>query len=444
MSGADYQDAAVGSLCWPAERDAAADEQDEFSFSSLLLLSPSSSWSLSSSSLSSSPPLCLSLPLSPRAQCEEADCCHTAELRTDSPAPDCSLSGLSTGGDDGSGGSDCGVASTDSDSPQLLSSPRAAHPHPHPLQHPLSSASFKASGGRKRRLPAASCSASPCPSPSPSARCCSELLGDAEKRERNKQSASDYRKRRKLFVSSLEKQLQQAEARLSEAQQEARRLAAENSSLRQTISAMKQRKTASTDTAAERGGDLSLLSSSSGGTHSSAALCPRIPPQFRPTPPSLSAAAAEGGCAAAVGPVRRSSRRAAGAEAAGGADSLRLGSLCMFVLFSFFLLYLPFVTQHDGSSPQAVSQQHAAAFSAFPQSDAQRPPDCSLLSSPLLCHRGRTILALDAEAEGGELREEQWAETQPSLQPAGDEWRPAVNESARDAWLPPLPTATAL
>ena len=61
-----------------------------------------------------------------------------------------------------------------------------------------------------------------------------------DKRERNKQSASDYRKRRKLYVASLEQQLNELKAALRVEREEGKKLRGENTVLRASMQMMRE------------------------------------------------------------------------------------------------------------------------------------------------------------------------------------------------------------
>ena len=284
----------------------------------------------------------------------------------------------------------------------------------------------------------------------------SPVLDEEDKRERNKQSASDYRKRRKMYVTSLEQRLQDASAQLQEAQSSMKKLTAENQVLRQSMQVLSTlvHQRSNTPTAAAslgngRGTD-STVASLLALPSSSPLLGPLVPPPYRPVAPSLQAdcaisafsaseAAEEAGPIGAR-PLRSSLKpatadssrsRRAGPSGAAKAETRqrqrRMGGSLMAVLFSCFLLYLPWLMHMDDTTPASFfpasqlpsSLQASWWLSSSSPSLSSSPshlhsalpsPDCAL--QPWSCHAGRTLLAVrtrgtavDAVDPHGEARE---------------------------------------
>ena len=245
-------------------------------------------------------------------------------------------------------------------------------------------------------------------SSSPSSSSPSPPVVEEEKRDRNKRSASEYRKRRKVYVLSLERSLQEANQALNEVQSTMRKLTAENGVLRHSMQVLSR--LVHKDRAEDSAGLAQLLDAGAGlrgakgeeeraeGAEKSPLL---VPAGFRPVAPSLQRDGRPSDASMAEEEPQRGMRtRGRQSRRPSGARRPQAG-LLLAVLFSCFLLYLPWLMDLGGPADSNTAL-YAASFLAnsslhFPSSAPfSSSPDCSLSSSA--CNRGRTLLTLHSPA----------------------------------------------
>ena len=445
------------------------------------LLPSSLSSSPSSSSLSFS-----SLPLSPLSdsgseECEERASSSSSSLSSDStpspriaPSPRCSPRAAARLGSVAAAG---GVVEAVNVSARRCAGGRARANVPAPLRNRKRRLTASSPDAQGRRSPIASVSSSSSssspvwraqsdppppargwvsstsPSSSPSVSSSSPSCSspgeceEVDKRERNKQSAADYRKRRKVYVISLEAKLADAAAQLQEAQTSCKRLTAENQVLRQSMQVLStivhQRSDSPQAAAREQASRKSVSSTAKPHVSLPSSAVLLVPPPYRPVAPSLQAdgcalggsfsgdvsEAAEGD-GLSGGRARRAVKPAARSRA-GGDDASRsqrgaaagvarketrqkqVAGTLMAVLFSCFLLYLPWLVHLDTAMPSSLifpSALHSSVQLLSPSSSPHQPqsalltfPDCGL--QPWTCHKGRALFALHTQQQGDEATE---------------------------------------
>ena len=257
--------------------------------------------------------------------------------------------------------------------------------------------------GRKRRL---TVSAAP-------QQCDDESVVPEDKRERNKQSASDYRKRRKLYVVSLEQQLNEVKAALRVEREEGKKLRGENTVLRASMQMMRefvQGNKPSTATQKEQRVEQKEADEDEHEEQAAeavkrweTAVSVRIPEEYRPVAPSQQVEVdTEEGAAHTHNTRKRRGGRVATTKA--GSKQHKVG-LTLFVLFSCFLLYFPWLTELSSSpllhTPSATTMVDVLGGDKVGEPSSlfySTPPDCVL--QPELCNRGRTILeVMDSDVQ---------------------------------------------
>ena len=244
-----------------------------------------------------------------------------------------------------------------------------------------------------------------------------ESVVPEDKRERNKQSASDYRKRRKVYVASLEQQLSELKVALRCEREEGKKLRGENSVLRASMQMMrefvqggkKKQKVAATTRMEEKEEEVEKEEEDEEDAEVTkrweAAVSVRIPEEYRPVAPSQQVEEQTEEGATHTHNTRK--RRGTHSANPAGSKQHKVG-LTLFVLFSCFLLYFPWLADLSSSpllhTPSAATtdqlmggdkvvgeqQQHASFF-------YNTPPDC--VAQPELCNRGRTILKVMEDSD---------------------------------------------
>ena len=334
--------------------------------------------------------------------CGDSIAWRAPQSPTSSPSESASLSFPSSPEDDcasSASASSSAACSPPARTPFSAPTRRAADQKRRTAASPRARATAAASGARKRRLTATappadasttstslSAPSSPrSPLSSPASACEGE---GGDKRERNKQSASDYRKRRKLYVASLEQRLHSAVTQLSDAHSTVKKLSAENDVLRHSMHVLAR--------IVHRRSNTSLSDDDHDDSHDDDhALLPavaRAPPAVGDATCDEAAVEDAQFCAAASRPSRTRTR-----TRSASARRQALGVSVMAVLFSCFLLYLPWLTQLDGQSALSSAASQAWSMHALhPLSPSPLWPDCA--ASPAACNRGRALLALHVDA----------------------------------------------
>ena len=246
-----------------------------------------------------------------------------------------------------------------------------------------------------------------------------DSVAPEDKRERNKQSASDYRKRRKLYVVSLEQQLSEAKAALRAEKEEGKKLRGENTVLRASMAMMREfvhgakdrtRQATSTRLEEQRHAEEEEEeeeAQTEAAKRWETAVSVRIPEEYRPVAPSQQV----NGSTEQVSTHSHNTRKRRSTQAGlGKAGKQQKVGLTLFVLFSCFLLYFPWLADLSSSplllhNPPAVSSSGGAEAGTAGGAGETVPsslfynaaPDC--LAQPALCHRGRTILELMEQAD---------------------------------------------
>ena len=243
---------------------------------------------------------------------------------------------------------------------------------------------------------------------------------EEEKRDRNKKSASEYRKRRKVYVLSLERSLQEANAALTEVQSTMRKLSAENSVLRHSMTMLSRlvhkkddsRAAAATAKAEEEEADGEEVEEEGSPI--------LVPAGFRPIAPSLQRDDSQSNASMELEEphkgMRTRGRRSAATTVARRPPTAKKPpvALLMAVLFSCFLLYLPLLMELGGGGDSLASSFAAALAGAplhFPASlpsSFSSSPDCSL--SPAACNRGRTLLMVEDAVDDAAAAVEGWGQ----------------------------------
>ena len=234
-----------------------------------------------------------------------------------------------------------------------------------------------------------------------------------DKRERNKQSASDYRKRRKLYVASLEQQLNELKAALRVEREEGKKLRGENTVLRASMQMMREfvqgnknntttpamTATARTEEKEEEDDEEEAEAEEAeieAARRWETAVSVRVPEEYRPIAPSQKVEQrVEEGATTHTHNTRKRRGRQGTTTAVGKQHKV---GLTLFVLFSCFLLYFPWLSELS-SSPLMQTASVAPSTDVLAGeklTDASlfynTPPDC--IAQPDVCNRGRTILKL--------------------------------------------------
>jgi hypothetical protein len=189
-----------------------------------------------------------------------------------------------------------------------------------------------------------------------------------DKRQRNKLSASQYRKRRKMYLQSLESQVSSLNDNLSDQTDKLNELQTENKVLKEQLEFMKKllNNNSSTPTSAA---ELNIVNSLRMPSNT------KIPPEFRPVAPSAKISKKERG------------------------NNVNSVGMMLFVLFSCFIFYSPIFTSNSTSNP-------TISVPVFPISSANSQLPSNLLNSNTVHSSGRAgrmLLNFFEEEEEGEL-----------------------------------------